>query len=128
MIDCPLPFLDLQFIDGELAVGEQGLIDLLIGLQLKVLSQKLEDLLDNIAYFVFDLVKYPVIVAFVTEYTCIFQVYEVARSLRLGEIQYFFHVGDAHFAVHKNKVENAKPRFVGTGFKNLGSEGKIKTF
>jgi len=128
MIDCPLPLLDLQFIHSELAVGKHGLIDLLVGLQLKVFSQKLEDLLDDIAYFIFDLVKYPVIVAFVAQYSRVFQVYEVSRRLGLRKIQYFFHVSDAHFAVHKNEVENAEPGFVCTGFKNLGSQGKIKTF
>jgi hypothetical protein len=113
------PFLDLKFVNGELAIGEQRLVNMLIVLQLCILAQKLKNLFDDLAYFVLELIKYPVVVTAMAHDTRIFQINHVSRSFGLREIEDFFQVGDTHFAVLKNKMKNAQSRFVGASLENL---------
>ncbi len=79
----------MDLIGSELAVGEQGLVYLLVGLKLLVFAQELEDLFNDFGYFVLNLVKHPVIVAAVAQNAGIFKVDKMARGFGLREIQYF---------------------------------------
>jgi hypothetical protein len=99
-----LPLLDLQFVYREFTVRRHRLIDLLIALQLNILSQKLKDLFDDVGYFVFDLIEYPVIVSLERKDSGILEINQVTGSLGLREIEDFLQVGDTHFTVRKNQM------------------------
>lgn len=68
------------------------------------------------------------IVASVAQDSGILQINKVTRCFGLGEVEDFFEVGNAHFAIHKNQVQNPQARFIGTSLENLRSQRKIKTF
>jgi hypothetical protein len=87
-----LPLFHFHFVDGEFAIGEQGLIDLLIVQQLLISSQELKYLLNNFSNLVFYLIKHPVVITTEGEDAGIFEVDEVAGSFGLREIEDLFEV------------------------------------
>lgn len=106
----------------------KGMIDLLIFLKLNVLSQKREYLFYNLIHFIFHLVKNPVIVTCIRQNARIFKINKVTGRFGLCEVQDLFQIGNAHFAVLENQVQNSQPRFVGTCLENLGAERQIEIF
>lgn len=52
---------NLQFIKSKFSVVVKGLKNLLIFLKHGISSQKLKNLLNNILYFIFNLIKHPLI-------------------------------------------------------------------
>ena len=52
----------------------------------------------------------------------------MSGSFGLSEFKDSLEVADTHFAVGHNKVEDAQPRCIGAGEKNLGSQVDIKVF
>lgn len=115
-------------VDSQLAVRKHRLIHLLVLLELLILPEELEDLVHDFGDFVFYLIENEVVVASKGDDSGIFQIDEVSGCFGLREIENFFDIGNAHFTIHVNQVQNPDSRLIGAGFKNLGTKGEIKTF
>lgn len=58
----------------------------------------------------------------------IFQISKVTGRFSLGKIEYFFQIGNTHFFVFKDEVQDPQPGFIRACFENLRTEGQIETF
>jgi hypothetical protein len=104
-----------EFIQGQLPVGIERLKNLLIILKDCVPPEELQNLFDDVKYFVLDLVKNPLIIFSCRQDAGIFQINEVPGGFGLGKFEDVFQVGDAHFSVHHDQIKDAEPGSVRTG-------------
>jgi len=99
---------------------------LLILLQDRIALQELQHLADDIEHLILHLVKDPLVVFARSEDAGVFQVDQVTGCLGLREFQNCLQVGDAHFPVGEDELENAQPGGIGTGEENLRSGFDVK--
>lgn len=114
-----LPFFAFYLVDGQLSIGVQCLVQADVSLKLRILSDKLQQLVYDFVHLVFDLVKNPVIVSSESKHSGIFQVDQMTGRFSLSEFQDPFQVGYAHFPVFENEVQYPETGLVRASFENL---------
>jgi hypothetical protein len=116
----------LQFIQRQFAIGEHRLENLLILLQDGITPQKLQYQLSNIKYFVFDLIKHPLIEFARGKDAGIFQIYKMTRGFGLRELQNVLQISNTHFTVGHDQVQDAKARSIAAREKNLRTKVDVE--
>lgn len=107
---------DLVF--GKFPVGLQYLKNLLVSDKVRVLLDKLENLLDNLLRLVQDVVENPLVHAPAAEQSGIFEIDKVSAGFGLGEIEDMLEVGDAEFLVLEQEVQDSHAGFFGQSLEN----------
>ena len=88
-------------------------------LQGRIAPDKFKHLFQDVEDFFLDLIKYPLVQFTGRKNAGVFQIDQMARSFGLRKFKDAFQVGDAHFSVAHDKIENTQTGGVGTSHENL---------
>ena len=116
----------MELVEGEFAIGEQGLKGLKVFLQNRVAFEEIEHELEDVDNFFFNLVEDPLVHFACGEDAGILKVDKVAGGLGLREFQNALQIADAHFAVGHDEMEDAQAGGIGTCQKNLCTQVDIE--
>jgi hypothetical protein len=112
---------DFQFVQRQFPVGIKRLKNLLVILKDGIAAEELQNLFNDVKDFVFNLVKNPLVKLPRCQDPGVFQIDQVPGGLGLGKFENVLQVGNTHFPIGHDQVQDAEPRRVGAGQKNLGT-------